>query len=164
MAAWPRFAAPVALALASQPAAALQGGEPQPALAYPQIISAAQDCLDSYKGLAVDQKQLKKRGWAKARLEGVGDLGGVITAFVRGDRAVMLVTRYSCIVKTRLVQPDSVDGLAAAVSEKWSAQPSLGADGMRSWQLPERKIELSPGPADGSNVSLAVSMRLEGIG
>ena len=164
MAAWPRLAAAVALAIAAGPAFAQQSGSAQPALAYPQIVSAAQDCLDSYKGLAVDQKQLKKRGWVKATLEGFGNLGGIITAIVRGDGAVMLVTRYSCIVKTRLTSTTSVEGLAAAISENWGAQPTPGADGHLAWLLPERKFELTPGPSDGSNVNLTISLRLAEVG
>ena len=162
MAAWARLAAPVALALAAAPAAALQGG-PQPELAYAQITSAAQDCLDSYKGFAIDPKQLKQRGWKKAKLEGFGNLRGVMTGFVRGDGMVMLSTRYSCIVKARLEPPASAASLAAAISGKWSVQPMTAADGRLTWLLPERRIELTPGPADGSNVSLAVAMQLEGV-
>lgn len=162
MAAWARLVASVALALAAAPAVA-QPGRPQPELAYAQINSAAQDCFDSYKGFAIDPKQLKKRGWKEARLEGFGDLRGVMTAFVRGDGAIMLSTRYSCIVKTRLGPPASAASLAEAISAKWAVQPNAAADGRLTWLLPERRIELTPGPADGSNVSLTISRRLEGV-
>jgi hypothetical protein len=85
-----------------------------------------------------------------------------MTAFVRADRSIMLVTRYSCIVKTQLAPPASADGLAAAISGRFSVQPTL-ANEMLAWRLPEHKIELAPGAADGSNVSVTVSMRLEGM-
>lgn len=164
MAAWLRLVGPAALALAPGPAAALHVAAEQSAQAYPPILSAAQDCLDSYKGLSLEQKQLKKRGWAKARIEWFDDLAGVVTPFVRSDGAIMLVTRYSCIVKARPAPPASVEALAEAISEKWSARPSPGAGKALVWLLAERKIELIPGPADGSNVSLTVSIDLDGIG
>jgi hypothetical protein len=164
MAAWFRLAAPIALAIAAAgPGAAQPGGSGQPALEPAQIVSAAQDCLDSYKGYAVDPRQLKKRGWAKARLAGMGGLEAVMTGFVRNDGAIMLVMRSTCMVKARLVPPASADGLAAAMSERWAAQPVAGADGMLAWRLPERRIELSPGPADGTNVSVTISSVLAGI-
>jgi hypothetical protein len=163
MAAWARLAAPIALAIAASPVAAQQSSGPEPAPAYAQIVSAAQECLDSYKGMRVDPKQLKKRGWAKANLEGFGGLDGVFTGFVRRDGMIMLSTGYNCIVKARLVPPASAGGLAAALSERWADQPVAGADGMLAWRLPERRIELSPGPADGTNVSVTISSVLAGI-
>ena len=162
MAAWLKLAAPVAIAIWAVPASALQSGTAQ-ADPYPQILSAAQDCLDSYQGIRIEPKQLKKRGWEKARFDGFGNLGGVITGFARADGAIMLVTGYSCIVKSRLAPPATADGLAAAISEKWAVQPTAGENGSRSWRLADRKIELSPGPADGSNVSVTISRPLEGL-
>jgi len=160
MARWLSFAAPIAL-LTGAPAGALQSDRPAPE--YGPIVSAAQDCLDSYKGVRLDPKLLGRRGWSKARLEGFGDLGGIMTAFVRTDKTIMLSTGYSCIIKTRLAAPASADGLAAAISQRWTVEPATAADGTRSWRLPERKIELSPGPSDGSNVSVVISLALDGL-
>ena len=160
MAAWPRFAAAAAFALASPAAAQPSGG--QPAEAYARIVSAAQDCLHSFRGVRVDFRQLGKRGWTKARMEGFGGLEQVMTGFVRDDRTMMLSTGYGCIVKSRLAPPASADGLAAAISERLAAQPVAGANGLLAWRLPDRRIELSPGPADGSNVSVTISALLAG--
>ena len=157
MAAWLRLAAPIALGLAPAVPAAAQGGAPQTALDYPQIVSVAQDCLVALESGRIDAKRLKKLGWTKARISGLGGLEQVMTAFVREDRAIILSTGYDCILKTRLVPPASPDGLAAAISGRWAVQPATDAGGTLAWRLPDRKILLSPGPADGSNVSLTVT-------
>jgi hypothetical protein len=57
MTAWLRLAASIALAPVV-PAGALQN-EAQPALDHGRIVSAAQDCLDSYKGLKIDPKMAR---------------------------------------------------------------------------------------------------------
>src|SRR5687767_13448825 len=157
MAAWHKLAAPIALAIAAPPVAAQQSGGGQTTLGYEQIVSAAQQCLDSSKRFTIDAKELKKRGWRKARLGGMGGLEAVMTGFVRGDGAIMLVFGHSCIVKTGLAPPASAEGLSATISQHGGTQPTNGADGMLAWRLPDHKIELSPGPADGTNVSVRIS-------
>ena len=161
MAAWARLIAPLAFAIQACPALAQQG-QAQPEPAYQQIVSAAQDCLDSYERGAISEKQLRKRGWQRARLEGMGELQGIMKGFVRGDIGILHL-RYSCIVKAQLRPPASADTLALAFSDKWSVEPTPAADGTIGWDLPERRIELTPGPADGSNVSVTVSLRFEGV-
>jgi hypothetical protein len=161
MPAWLRLSAAAALLANAVPAAA-QGSAGQPALDYGRIVSAVQDCLDSYKGPRIDPKQLKKKGWAKARLAGMGGLEQVMTSFVRSDGAVMLVMQTSCIVKTRLAAPDSAQGLSAAMTGRLGGEPAPGTEGKLIWRLTGRQIELNPGPADGSNVSVVITAVLEG--
>src|SRR5215213_4179206 len=130
MKAWSKLSALAAvLIVAAGPAAAQSDKLIEPA----QVISAADDCMASFKDYEVNARLLKARGWKELKGD-AGDLRGMLKFFLRQDGVLMLSLRYSCIVKVRMT-PSAMARLQPALSQRLGSLAEAKQDGQVTWHF-----------------------------
>ena len=143
------FLLPLALALSFQPASAQDGS-------IVGTVGAVQDCISISDGFTFDQKKLKKLGWKKANMD--GDFGGVVTPYHRSGAPILLVFYSSCMAKFAVSSDQREQVMSALIAEltRRFGMPPVESQASLIWKLPNVIVELTPGPSNGSNVTISV--------